>query len=102
MVNKDFNQGVLALCQCIPCGRVSTYGQLAKALGRPRAARAVGSVLRKNKYLVKIPCRRIVLSDGRIGNYQTGRTRKMKLLESEGVRVKKGRVVEFDKYLFKF
>jgi len=101
MASKNFSQRVLAFCQRIPRGRVCTYGQIARAIGRPQAARAVGSALRKNKYLIKIPCHRIVLSDGRIGNYQKGRRRKMKLLESEGVKIERGRIIEFDKYLFK-
>ena len=102
MASKKFTESVFEFCRRIPRGRVSTYAQLAMALGRPGAARAVGSALKKNKYLIKIPCHRVVLTGGRIGSYQKGTLQKMKLLQSEGVKIKKGRIVEFDKYLFKF
>lgn len=82
------------VCQ-IPKGRVSTYGAIASVLGNPRASRAVGRILNKNPYLVDIPCHRIVRSDGRVGGYAGGVEKKARILESEGVQVRAGRIKKF-------
>lgn len=86
----------------IPRGKVMTYKILACRAGMPGAARAVGSILNKNERLVKIPCHRVVKSDGKIGGYKLGGLKKMKLLKSEGVLIKKGRIVDLFNYLHKF
>ncbi len=79
------------LLQLIPVGKVTTYTSIARVLGTH--PRAVGTMLSKNKDLIKVPCHRVVRSDGRIGGYVLGSPFKRKLLELEGVKFcKDGRV----------
>lgn len=63
---------VYRLLQQIPAGRVSTYGDLANALGNPFASRAIGQILGKNPHPVIIPCHRAVKLDGSLGGYMYG------------------------------
>jgi O-6-methylguanine DNA methyltransferase len=102
MANRVFSEAVLVICQRIPCGRLATYKSVATALGRPQAVRAVGNALNKNDNFKKIPCHRVVMSNGHVGGYRRGGPKKVKLLAGEGVKIEKGRIVEFDKYLFNF
>jgi methylated-DNA-[protein]-cysteine S-methyltransferase len=74
----------------IPAGKVSTYGDIAKALGYPKAARLVGQILHDNPNPVIVPCHRVIHSDGRLGGYAYGSQRKRELLENEGIRFCKG------------
>ena len=67
----------------IPAGKVSTYGDIAKALGYPKAARLVGQILHDNPNPVIVPCHRVIHSDGRLGGYAYGTERKRELLENE-------------------
>jgi methylated-DNA-[protein]-cysteine S-methyltransferase len=69
----------------IPAGKVSTYGDLAKALGNPLASRQVGRILGRNPNPIKVPCHRVVMSDGKLGGYFYGSNRKRELLEQEGI-----------------
>jgi len=69
----------------IPAGEVMTYGQVAEAVGRPGAARAVGNVMSRN-FNPDIPCHRVVRAGGKLGEYNRGRDRKLYLLKKEGVR----------------
>lgn len=96
-----WSRRVLELVKKIPRGRVTTYQALARALGRPGAYRAVGNALAKNVYLIKIPCHRVICSDGKVGGYQKGRREKERLLKSEGVLIANGRLVN-KKQLFNF
>jgi len=64
---------------------------VAKAAGYPRAWRAVGNILNKNKN-PKIPCHRVIRSDGKIGGYKYGTKRKISLLKKEGVLFRKWRI----------
>lgn len=78
-----FTRAVLRQTAKIPYGQVRSYEWLARKLGKPRAARAVGNALAKNPIPVIIPCHRIVRSDGSIGGYALGRAWKKKLLDLE-------------------
>lgn len=78
-----FRERVLAVVRRIPKGEVMAYGQVAAAAGSPRAARAVGSILKTN-YDPAIPCHRVVRGDGTIGQYNRGSSRKRQLLVEEG------------------
>jgi O-6-methylguanine DNA methyltransferase len=88
----------------IPRGRVTTYGEIARRLGRPGAVRAVGTAVGKNPFAPEVPCHRVVPADGRIGNYSGGEgvATKIALLKGEGVSVEGGRIVEFDSLFFRF
>jgi len=90
----------------IPRGKVTTYRLIAKKLDT-NAYRAVGNACRHNPYAPRVPCHRVVKSDGTIGGFAgktSGKTvqRKAKLLKKEGVQVKDGKIVNFEKVLFKF
>ncbi len=78
-----FKDQVLAIVKKIPKGKVLTYQEVAKRAGSPNASRAVGSILKKN-FDPKIPCHRVIRSDGIAGEYNRGRSNKIKLLKKEG------------------
>jgi len=67
----SFSERVYAIVAKIPKGKVMTYKQVAAKAGSPHAARAVGNLM-KNNYNPKIPCHRVVRSDGKIGDYNRG------------------------------
>ena len=79
----DFKQKVLNIVRKIPKGKVLTYKQVAARAGSPDASRAVGSILKTN-FDPKIPCHRVIRSDGITGEYNRGRENKIKLLRAEG------------------
>lgn len=80
----DFERAVYEATRTIPHGKVATYGQIAKAIGRPNAQRAVGQALGKNPVSIVVPCHRVVASDG-LGGFTGGLHWKKKLLRLEGV-----------------
>ena len=80
----SFQQLVLAELQRVPYGATATYGGLAKRIGKPRAARAVGGALNKNPVPIVVPCHRIVGSSGSLVGYAGGLQRKQQLLALEG------------------
>ena len=73
----------------IPRGSVKTYAQVAKAIGKPLAVRAVANAIGKNPYPPKIPCHRVIRSDGLLGGYsgKGGIKTKKFLLKKEGIRL---------------
>lgn len=97
----EFQSRVLRLVSTVPRGKVTTYKELARALGRPRAYRAVANVLAKNPRPIKIPCHRVVKSNGEVGGYKSGTRKKSILLSKEGIEVR-GKRIELEKYLFRF
>ena len=97
----SFDDRCYELLNLVPKGRVTTYKEIARALGS-RAYRAVGSAMRKNKYAPMVPCHRVVKSNGEIGEYNAGAREKTMLLEREGVEVNNGKVEDFKKKMFKF
>ena len=82
---SPFQQAVLRAEHDIPRGLVSTYGRIARHLGQPSAARAVGRALATNPFPIIIPCHRAVRSDRTLGGFQGGVAMKRKLLEMEGI-----------------
>ena len=89
------NNDVYDLLLKIPAGKVSTYGDLARALGNPSASRVIGRILGENPNPIKVPCHRVVMSNGQIGGYAYGTARKRQLLEKEGVSLTNGIVQNF-------
>ena len=81
----EFQQAVLRAEYGIPRGQVSTYQLIGRFLGKPSAARAVGTALANNPFPIIIPCHRAIRSDGTLGGYQGGLSMKRALLEMEGV-----------------
>lgn len=81
---KSFRDTVRDVVRKIPKGKVMTYKQVAAKAGNPKAARAVGAVMRTN-FDTKIPCHRVIRSDGSLGSYNRGGTkRKREILMREG------------------
>ena len=94
----QFSREVLKMTIKIPKGFVSTYGIIAKAIGKPKASRAVGNFMAKNPFPLLVPCHRVVKSNLSLGNYRNGVTVKKMLLEKEGVKIyKKGKEYFVDK-----
>lgn len=100
MPKKSFQELVFAKTKLIPRGKVTTYKLLAKAIGCPRAARAVGNTLNKNCD-PRVPCHRVVRSDGAVGGFRDGTAVKIKILQKEGVEIIKGKVL-LSKHLYEF
>lgn len=69
----------------IPYGETSSYKEIAKTIGNPRATQAVGTAIGKNPFLIIIPCHRVIKADGSLGGFAYGREIKRRLLEIEGI-----------------
>ena len=91
MTPVPFSRRVLSLVRRIPPGRVATYGDIARLAGRPRAARAVGNVMRGCNR-PDVPCHRVIAAGGRLGGYGGSEMLKRSLLLAEGISVMGGRV----------
>jgi O-6-methylguanine DNA methyltransferase len=87
MKGESFTEKVYNITCRIPKGKVATYGQIAKLAGSPRAARAVGMLMKKNPDAPKTPCHRVVASSGKLTGYSAGNgiPTKRKMLINEGV-----------------
>jgi methylated-DNA-[protein]-cysteine S-methyltransferase len=80
----DFNRRVLRELARVPYGEVVTYGELATRSARPRAARAVGTVMNRNPLPIVLPCHRVIGANGKLTGYAGGLERKETLLRLEG------------------
>lgn len=107
---KKLTEEVYALCAKIPKGKVTTYGDIAIALGNKALARVVGNALNKNRSK-EVPCHRVVKSDLTVGGFAFGAEAKIALLEKEGVHIeqrigeqRKGKIqkVAGSEFLYKF
>ena len=81
---RDFGRRVLTELRRVPYGEVTTYGALATRAGKPRAARAVGTIMNRNPVPIVVPCHRVVGSSGSLVGYAGGLERKTALLRLEG------------------
>jgi methylated-DNA-[protein]-cysteine S-methyltransferase len=97
---SDFSSRVLAAVRRIPAGRVATYGDVAAAAGRPRAARAVGNIMRGCNR-PDVPCHRVVAAAGKLGGYGN-LAMKRALLRAEGLQVTGSAIREFRSRRFSF
>jgi methylated-DNA-[protein]-cysteine S-methyltransferase len=92
------DQEVYDLLLAIPPGKVSTYGDIANALGHPHAARLIGNILKRNPNPIQVPCHRIVKSNGMLGGYMYGISMKKQLLKEEGIKFQDDNYLrDFDK-----
>lgn len=82
MTKTSFAQTVYAVVRGIPKGKTLTYKEVATRAGRPRAYRAVGNILNKNRD-PKVPCHRVIRSDGKVGGYAWGTKKKAARLRVE-------------------
>ncbi len=93
-MTTSFQEKVYAECSKIPRGKVSTYNAIAKRL--KSSPRAVGQALKRNPYAPKVPCHRVIKSDGALGGYDgiMNNSKKVRMLQSEGVIIKDNKVDE--------
>lgn len=86
----------------VPKGKITTYGELAKAVGLKNGQRAVGKIMNKNPYPVIIPCHRVIKSDGKIGGYAYGQEIKSNMLSKEGIKIKNGKILDLENSIYRF
>ena len=89
LIGTKFQQKVWTYLRKIPRGSVKTYSQVAKGIKKPLAVRAVANAIGKNPYAPKIPCHRVIRSNGSLGGYsgKGGVKTKRFLLKKEGIRL---------------
>ncbi|MEM3408229.1 MAG: MGMT family protein [Candidatus Micrarchaeia archaeon] len=89
-----FKERVYSILRKIPKGKVITYKRLAELAGNNKAARVVGNLMRRNKNPEKIPCYKVVKSNGGIGGYSAkgGVKKKIQLLKKDGIKIKNGKI----------
>ena len=80
-----FSERAWAAAARVPRGKVTTYGTIAAALGKPRAARAVGGAMNRNPFAPDVPCHRVVGAGGVLGGFGGGVAKKKRLLRAEGI-----------------
>ena len=86
----------------VPEGKITTYGELAKAVGIKNGQRVVGRIMNKNPYPVIIPCHRVVKSDGKVGGYAYGQQVKIKMLSKEGIKIKEDKILDWENTVYRF
>jgi len=86
----------------VPKGKITTYGELAKAIGLQNGQRAIGKIMNKNPYPVIIPCHRVVSSNGTIGGYAFGQDIKINMLTKEGIKIHNRKILDFGKIIYRF
>ncbi len=96
-----FAENCYNLLKKVPGGRVTTYKALAVALNT-KAYRAVGQAMHNNPCAPKVPCHRVVASNGKMQGFAFGIKRKIKMLKKEGIRIENGMVKDLDRVLYKF
>jgi len=100
-VTVAFRERVLSAVRRIPPGRVATYGDVARAAGAARAARAVGNIM-KSCRMPGVPCHRVIAAGGQLGGYGGSEGMKRALLTAEGVVVTGRRIKDFDRKRYAF
>jgi O-6-methylguanine DNA methyltransferase len=96
MADAPFSHRVLTVVRRIPPGRVATYGDVAALAGRPRAARAVGNIMRGCSRR-DVPCHRVVAAGGRLGGYGGNEMLKRSLLIAEGIPLTGSRIRQLER-----
>ena len=86
----------------VPKGKITTYRDIAKAIGLKNGQRIIGKIMNKNPYPVIVPCHRVVKSDGKIGGYAWGEKVKAKMLSNEGIKIKNGKILDVEKSIYRF
>ncbi len=101
MATNAFAQEVYKLCSLIPKGKISTYKEIARALKNPNSSRAVGNALNKNPYAPIVPCHRVIRTNGEVGGFASGSSKKMAILKKEGIVIKDGKI-DLQKFLYEY
>ena len=86
-----FQNKVYKLCKKVPKGKVTTYKAIANKMGM-KCYRAVGQALNKNPYAPKVPCHRVINTNGNLGGFASGVKNKVKLLKKEGVKISNNKI----------
>ena len=86
----------------VPSGKITTYGELSRAIGLKNGQRVIGRVMKNNPFPVIIPCHRVVKSNREIGGYAFGVDIKRNMLTKEGICIKNDRIKNFEKSFFRF
>jgi len=97
----NFSERCYKALKRVPRGKVTTYRELARSVGT-KAYRAVGQVMKRNPNAPKVPCHRVVKSDGKIGGYAKGSKTKERMLKREGIKIVNGRVSDLKQFLYRF
>jgi methylated-DNA-[protein]-cysteine S-methyltransferase len=102
-MTSDFQKRVYAVCSRVPKGRITTYRDIGNAIGGyGQVYRAVGAALHKNPFAPKVPCHRVVNSNGNVGGFARGVKAKIAMLKKEGIKVKGGKIADFERVHFQF
>jgi methylated-DNA-[protein]-cysteine S-methyltransferase len=83
-------------------GEITSYGELAKAVGLKNGQRTIGKIMNKNPYPAIVPCHRVVMSDGKVGGYAYGKNVKTSMLKNEGIKIQNGKIIDLKNYFHKF
>lgn len=83
----SFKSKVLKVVSAIPRGKTLSYKEVARRAGTPQAYRAVGNIMSQN-YDPRVPCHRVIRSDGKVGGYNRGAKKKIQILRKEGVDIR--------------
>ena len=86
----------------VPKGKVTTYGELANAVGLQNGQRAIGKIMNKNPYPAIVPCHRVIKSDGKVGGYAYGQDVKSNMLSKEGIKISEGKIEDFKNKIYRF
>ncbi len=100
-MKQSFNEKCYEKLRKVPKGKLTTYKDLAHAM-KTRAYRAVGTAMNKNTYAPQVPCHRVINTDGNVGGFAHGTNKKIRLLKKEGIEIKNGKVVDMQRYLYRF
>lgn len=96
---KSFNEKCYDILRKVPKGKVVTYKQIASIM-KTKAYRAVGNAMNKNPYAPKVPCHRVIKSNGEVGGFAFGTNKKIKMLKEEGIEIQSDKI-NLKKYQFK-
>ena len=91
-MEENFRKRVYQIVRRIPKGKMMSYKEVTERAGRPLAWRAVGNILNRHQE-PGLPCHRVIRSNGKIGGYREGIKKKIKLLISEGLKIKKKKIL---------
>ena len=86
----------------VPSGKITTYADLAKAVGLKNGQRKIGQIMKKNPFPVIIPCHRVVRSDQFVGGYAFDTERKTSMLIKEGIKISKGKILDYKNRKYHF
>ena len=96
-----FRDKIYAKLKEVPRGKITTYKILANSIGS-KAYRAVGTAMNKNPYAPRVSCHRVVNSSGKVGKFASGIKNKIKMLKKEGILIEDDKIINFERYLYRF